>query len=171
MPRRALVAVLVLLALAAPATAHACSWGDPSRPLEDEARAYYDADVVFVAKVGKVEELPPEPDFPYAMWVAPYQVLEVYRGEPSTGALLASEDQMKPGLHGTPPHNCMGGRLVPGYQGERVLVFGNLQDRGGQPLYRMNLSSTHLDNCTGCEDILERLRLYARFHQVNTRPR
>jgi hypothetical protein len=167
-----LMCALMMLLASLPVVA--CSWGNPERRLQDEIHAYYDAEVVFLVRIGQVDTLSPEREFPQVMWSAAYQILEVYRGSPVSNGRLVSVNWTKPGLPGPMPLlPCSGPVVPPSYEGERMLVFGSQWEdkRDGLPLYGMMHASTLIGKCAGCEDVLGRLRLYARFHQVDLRPR
>ena len=156
----------VLLLASLPALA--CSWGRPDRRLEDEIRAYYDAEVVFLARIGKVAHEAPSDSRRFWMFTAPYQILETYRGAPDRSGVVTTEDGMRPGRDGAPPDSCTGGGIGPESEGQLVLVYANkLPERQDTVRYKLDRFQTMgMSNCKGCEDFLARMRLYAKFENT-----
>ncbi|WP_159679603.1 hypothetical protein [Luteimonas sp. 9C] len=146
----------------------ACSWGDPSRRLQDEIRGYYDADVVFLARIRDVKERPPGGNDRFWTAVATYDVLEVYRGTPSSDGVVASEMTFKPGVDGAPPSSCTGGSLPTGSEGAVLLIFASRQDREDAASYYTidRFNTSRIGACEGCDAVLERMRLYGEAEHV-----
>lgn len=167
MRRAALTSILCALMLA-PLSSIACSWGDPSRRLQDEIRGYYNADVVFLARIRTVEERPPAGSESFWTAVATYDVLETYRGAPARDGVVASEMSFKPGVNGVPPNSCTGGALPADSAGALILIFASRLDQASQiPYYGIDrFNSLRIDTCLGCEDALERMRLYGKAEHV-----
>jgi hypothetical protein len=171
MPLSRVLRCLISLAVLWSPAGFACSYSyfdqRLDRPLLEEVAAYYDASVVFLARVGKVNELAPDPVIPYWLSVAPFEILETYSGRVEPDALIGGVILTRPGLDGMAPHNCLGATLHPSMEGRPMLVFGNRADRtDGRVIYRLALRSSHMDRCIGCEDILGRMRGYATFHGI-----
>ncbi|NYZ63779.1 hypothetical protein [Luteimonas deserti] len=166
--RRAIPTWMLCALILAPLSSIACSWGDPSRRLQDEIRGYYNADVVFLARIRTLEERPPAGSQRFWTAVATYDLLETYRGVPARNGVLASEMSFKPGVDGVPPNSCIGGALPAGSEGARMLVFASRLDQASPTAhYRIDrFNSLRIDNCVGCNDVLERMRLYSKAEHV-----
>ncbi|WP_156170490.1 hypothetical protein [Luteimonas sp. FCS-9] len=153
--------MLLAVALAASSAALACL-PVPGDPIQRETRACRDADVVFVATLGETASVAPDADFPWTMSTSSFEVVEVLRGSPDADARIATEDPAEPGLRRLPPHSCLGSGLrLAGSEGRRLLVFATAATRDGRTLYRLARGSRFLDNCSGCDDALARLRRHA----------
>lgn len=152
----------------APLSSIACSWGDPSRQLQDEIRGYYDADVVFLARIRTLEQRPPAGGERFWTSVATYDLLETYRGTPARNGVLASEMSFKPGVDGAPPNSCTGGALPAGSEGALMLVFASRLDQASPTVHYTidRFNSSRMDNCVGCDEALERMRLYGKAERV-----
>lgn len=168
MMRRTFSIWLLSALVLAPVSSIACSWGDPSRRLQDEIRGYYDADVVFLARIRTLEERPPTGSERFWTAVATYDVLEIYRGAPARDGVVSSEMSLKPGVDGAPPNSCTGGALPADSEGALILIFASRTDQTSQIAhYRINrFNSLRMDNCLGCDDVLERMRLYGKAEHV-----
>ncbi|MBN6152232.1 hypothetical protein JR065_17975 [Xanthomonas sp. AmX2] len=60
--------------------AAACSVGPPDRFLENETRAFYDADAVLLARIDSCEPVPPPPGRKRWTQRSRYRLIEIYRG-------------------------------------------------------------------------------------------
>lgn len=170
--RSAVLAWFVLLFLLLASPVMACSWGDPARRLLDEINGYYAADVVFLARVGAIEEQPPTSIDNYWMATAHYEIMEVYRGNPEPDGMIASEVYGKAGADGAPPSSCTGGSLPSGVQGEYLLVFATKLERPGfAAYYRLDRFNTgQVSAPIHLADVLNRMRQYGKAEHVPLLP-
>lgn len=156
---------MVFALLLVATSANACSWGMPDRRLQQEISSYYEADVVFLARLKEPQGVPFDGTHQYAMLVADYDLIDSYRGNPPSHGTIATEDRREAGRDGVPPNSCTGWLLYPGIGGKEVIIFA----RKGDDLYPylINAQSTQFSPTqAGSQDQLQRLRLYKKYEET-----